>query len=480
MNKIYNGKIPRDLTEKLDVFDPYKFFEKGHYYTYFDKKVEISMTKLIHDYSKEFEAEKMAAKKSEKEDKWIQEVLDEWKKENVFSTVKGSHCHLFAQEIWKNHVYEINYSKIEDDIDKKRLKESFESIKKQATNFYHDYKDILVPIADEFIVGSDLYDIAGSIDNLFFNVLTHGIVLVDYKTNKEIKYKGFRNATMKVPLQHLQDCNYIHYCIQLNGYQKLFEDKTGLKISEKFIVYFNDQDENYKIIEVENLTKEVNEILENRRVKNMKSVPVLIIGKSGSGKSTSLRNFKEEELGLINVLGKPLPFKSNLKFGVTDNYETIINAIKNTDKKVIVIDDAGYLITNEFMRKAKQTGFQKFTEMGQNFWNLIQEIKNLDGGKTVYLTMHEESINDVVRPKTIGKLLDDNVCIEGMFTVVLRSMCENGKYIFRTKTNGQDVAKTPFDMFQDSEIENDLKKVDQIIRNYYELDEKKEEEVAEK
>ena len=237
--------------------------------------------------------------------------------------------------------------------------------------------------------------------------------------------------------------------------------------------------ENYEIIEIPYLKEEVKNILENRRVKNMNSVPVLLIGKSGSGKSTSLRNFKKDEIAVVNVLGKPLPFKTDIKAPKSDNYDKILDAITKTERKTIVIDDANYLITNEFMNKTSIKGFDKYNEMGNNFFKLINGIKNIKGGKVVYLIMHEDTDeNGNIKPKTIGKLLDDKVNIQGMFTICIRSMFENGNYIFRLKTNGQDCVKTPFGMFEADEMENDLKAFDNVVREYYDLD-KTESEVSE-
>lgn len=206
----------------------------------------------------------------------------------------------------------------------------------------------------------------------------------------------------------------------------------------------------------------------------MNSVPILMIGASGTGKSTSLRNFKGDEVAVVNVLGKPLPFKSDIKAGKCDNYDVILKAIEKTDKKTIVIDDAGYLLTNEFMSKSSIKGYDKYNEMANNFFNLINGIKNVEGGKTVYLVMHED-VNEFgdIKPKTIGKLLDDKVNIQGMFTICIRTAYENGNYIFRLKTNGQDCVKTPFGMFEDETMENDLKAFDKVVREYYELDAEK-------
>lgn len=211
-------------------------------------------------------------------------------------------------------------------------------------------------------------------------------------------------------------------------------------------------------------------------------IPVLIIGKSGSGKSTSLRNFGEKELALINVISKPLPFRKKFESTInTDDYLTIMKKIYSTEKKSIVIDDSGYLITNQFMNNHSKVGggnavFNLYNDLGDKYWSLIEFVKNkLPEDKIVYFNMHEEK-NDFgdIRPKTIGKLLDDKVCIEGMFTIVLRCMNDNNKHYFTTQSNGQDVAKTPLGMFEDNEIDNDLKLVDTTIREYYELNKKEE------
>lgn len=209
-------------------------------------------------------------------------------------------------------------------------------------------------------------------------------------------------------------------------------------------------------------------------------VPVLLIGRSGSGKSASMRNFGEDELALVNVLHKPLPFQKQFKsVANTDDYMDIMKKIFETNKKSIVVDDAGYLITNHFMRNHSKAGqgnavFSLYNELGDKFWNLIEFIKNrLPDDKIVYVIMHEEK-NEFgdVKPKTIGKLLDEKVCVEGMFTIVLRATIDDGKHVFLTQSDGSDVTKTPIGMFEDSVIENDLKMVDDTIRKYYKMNTK--------
>jgi hypothetical protein len=209
------------------------------------------------------------------------------------------------------------------------------------------------------------------------------------------------------------------------------------------------------------------------------AVPVLIIGKSGSGKSTSMRNCGRE-FGLINVLGKPLPFKADAENRMgsitTDNIGQIVEILKRAQVNSFIIDDAGYLLTNAFMRGHSNTGagndiFKFYNRMADEFWNLVQfVVHGMPPEKIVYFIMHEDK-NDSgdIKPKTIGKVLDEKVCVEGMFTIVLRSECVAGDYIFHTRTSGFDVTKTPMGMFDTPTIPNDLKMVDDTIREYYNI-----------
>lgn len=209
------------------------------------------------------------------------------------------------------------------------------------------------------------------------------------------------------------------------------------------------------------------------------AIPVLLIGKSGSGKSASLRNLDPNRVALINVLGKPLPFRGKFTQVITDDYNKIATCIASAPKKgrdIIIVDDAGYLITNMFMRGHSNAGagngvFTLYNSIGDRFWNLIEAIRAESSNARVYLIMHEE-MNDFgqVKPKTIGKLIDEKVCLEGMFTICLRCMISDGKHVFRTQSDGMDVAKSPMGMFDDLEIDNDLNYVDQKITEYYKED----------
>ena len=206
------------------------------------------------------------------------------------------------------------------------------------------------------------------------------------------------------------------------------------------------------------------------------ATPVLLIGKSGTGKSTSLRNcVGSPDWNLIRVLNKPLPFKGKVDGWNTDDYQTVMKALIQSKAKNIVIDDAGYLITNMFMSKHSSAGagngvFTLYNQIGDHFWNLIQYIIKLPEDKIVYVIMHEDT-NDFgqIRPKTIGKLLDEKVCIEGMFTIVLRCIEESGRHLFVTQAADGAVSKSPIGMFEDLTIDNDLLIVEKAIREYYEI-----------
>ena len=199
---------------------------------------------------------------------------------------------------------------------------------------------------------------------------------------------------------------------------------------------------------------------------------VLILGQSGTGKSYSMKNFKEDEICLISVQKSLLPFRKKFtETVVTDKYSEIINAMKATKKKVIIIDDTQYLMCNEFMRRATERGYDKFTEIAQNFWSLVvQEVNNLPSDVIVYLLCHTATDeNGVEKMKTIGKLVDEKITPEGLFTIVLKTAVSDGNYAFVTQNNGKDTVKSPEGMFSTYAINNDLKYVDEKIRNYYEL-----------
>ena len=211
-----------------------------------------------------------------------------------------------------------------------------------------------------------------------------------------------------------------------------------------------------------------------------------ILGRSGTGKSYSMRNFPADELGVVNVEGKILPFKGSGKIETvnTDKSADIVQTIRDMSKKYksIVVDDYQYVMANEFMRRAKESGWDKFTDIAKDAWDIADLVRKLPNDVIVYIMCHTDTDSEgFERLKTIGKMLDEKIVLEGMSTIVLKTHVADGKYSFLTQNNGKDTAKSPFGMFPSYAIDNDLKYVDEKIRNYYEIgDYVSDEEMAEK
>lgn len=212
---------------------------------------------------------------------------------------------------------------------------------------------------------------------------------------------------------------------------------------------------------------------------------VLIIGESGTGKSSAIRTLPPEQTFIINILGKPLPFRGANKIytklsadGMTGNtYSTdsfdkirrVINLVntKRPEIKYLVLDDLGYTIQNDYMRKAMLKGYEKFTEMGKEFGELIDAVKNLRDDLFCFITMHVTSDpQGKTKPKTVGKMIDEHVCIEGRFSYVLHTIVSEGSYRFITNYDGLHMAKTPLELFTTQYIPNDLKLVADAITAY--------------
>ena len=211
------------------------------------------------------------------------------------------------------------------------------------------------------------------------------------------------------------------------------------------------------------------------------AIPVFVIGRSGSGKTYSIKNFKADEVGVISVEKGRLPFKTDIKtvkipkdFTVNTNaqlnaakYAWIEMIINKSKAKSIIIDDSQYLLVNELFDRSKEKGYDKFTDIAVNFRNLVHFVNDMpDDDKIVYFLHHSEADTDGrEKAKTIGRMLDEKLTLEGCFDIVL--YCQDHK--FYTQAEGMSTAKTPEGMFEDVEIPNDLKAVDKAIREYYGL-----------
>lgn len=204
-------------------------------------------------------------------------------------------------------------------------------------------------------------------------------------------------------------------------------------------------------------------------------IPVLILGESGSGKSCSLRNFKKDDLVVYNVAGKPLPFRAKLNVADNVTYKQIQQNMAKGNFKTYVIDDSQYLMAFESFDRAKETGWGKNIDLASNFKNLIQfVIKNTPADTITYFLHHTEMTSaGKIKAKTLGQMLDNQLTVEGLFSIVLLCTAESDGHYFITNSDGTNTCKSPMDMFE-MKINNDLKMVDEKIREYYEINKKEE------
>ena len=213
---------------------------------------------------------------------------------------------------------------------------------------------------------------------------------------------------------------------------------------------------------------------------------VLVLGESGSGKSTSMRTLSPEETFIVNVIGKPLPFRgAKSKYqqlssdGLTGNYyatddtntiKRIINLVqtKRPDIRTLILDDFGYTITNSFMRKANQRGYDRFIEIAKDMFDILDIVSNLREDLYCFVMMHTETDSQGrSKPRTVGKMIDQYICIEGKFSTVLHAVIADKNYRFITNNDNQHMAKSPFGLFEDLYIDNDLQVVRDKMEAYF-------------
>ena len=197
-------------------------------------------------------------------------------------------------------------------------------------------------------------------------------------------------------------------------------------------------------------------------------IAVMILGASGSGKSTSMRNLDPAKVGVFNVAGKPLPFRKKLPLANNATYSTILKTLQNAQLKTYVIDDSQYLMAFESFDHAKESGYGKFTNMALNFRNLIDFVIRKTPDDCIVYFLHHTELSDAgkLKAKTLGKMLDNQLTVEGLFSIVLLCQVEGTEHFFITNSDGSNPAKSPMEMF-DQKIDNDLAFVDKTIREYY-------------
>lgn len=199
-------------------------------------------------------------------------------------------------------------------------------------------------------------------------------------------------------------------------------------------------------------------------------IPVLVLGESGSGKSSAMRNFEPSDVGIFNVASKPLPFRKKLNKVDNASYQMMYKVLGEPKLKSYVIDDSQYLMAFEMFDRAKETGYGKFTDVALNFRNLIHYVITCVPDDVIVYFLHHTEVTDTgkVKAKTSGKMLDNQLTVEGLFSIVLMAKTDGQRYYFETQSDGYSTCKSPMDMFE-KEIDNDLKMVDTTIREYWDL-----------
>lgn len=251
------------------AFGKFNFEEEPHIYWWLNKdgeriQAKVSMTQLIHSYSQPFDAQKIAPFSAKKLGMTTKEVLAMWEHENRVAQIKGTYMHSFMEYRWRRWATFIYPS---NDVIEQFGYDALESLWKKLTKlgdmFYNKYKDRLIPIGLELIVGDEELGICGSIDFLCYSKKLQALIIIDYKTNKEIKFKGYKNQKMRGFLSHLQDCNYIHYSLQLNGYQYIVERNTNLKLNNThYLIWLNEKNDDFEIFTTKDLYKEAIEMIQ--------------------------------------------------------------------------------------------------------------------------------------------------------------------------------------------------------------------------
>ena len=394
-----------EIIEELQFFKGIDFHEEQHFYTLNDHRFGISATSLIETYAQEFDSDGISQMVANKRGISQKEVLDEWKKENEFSCIKGSCIHLKAQSLWMGTDYEIDYNTIDDTIDKDRLKKEYDIMSKQATDFYNDYKDMYDMIQDEFIVWSKEFDIAGSIDGIMYNKNTQQCCILDFKSNKDLQFKSKYRKKMKVPLHELDDVNGQHYYIQLSIYKFLIEKYTNIKVDELFIVYFNINADSYEIIEIPYLYEEVRKILELRRANKMAKM-LLIIGEGGSGKTSSLKNLSPKEHFYIDCDKKGLNYKGwkedyieKKNYFKTNDGETVAKLLQEISNnkpefKYVTIDTINSIMIADEMKRMKGKSYNEWQDLAKCIFDLIDIVPDLRDDLTVIFIGHTQTEDD--------------------------------------------------------------------------------------
>ncbi len=465
--------MKNNYLKELEAFKDFIFYPEDHHYEYKGKRVGISVTRLIEEYTQPFNAEEVAKRVAEKEDKSVSEVLNEWKVKNEQACLKGSISHENEQSMWNGIIYRPNIECLPTS-----LKTALELIFKQEKEFHDDFEYKFEHLADEFVIGSNEYGIASAIDHLFINKLTGGLVMVDYKTNTDM-YKNEKYAKyMQWPLDHLKDTKLNHYAIQLSIYKFLLEKYTNIELEDMFIAWFSEANEDYKIIQVPYLKNEVEKILNLRRANKMAKM-ILVMGEPASGKTVSLRNIPRNELYYIDCDKKGLNYKgwrndfseekkNYCRTNDGENVRAILEGISKSreDIKYIAVDTINSIMIADEMTRMKGKNYNEWQDLAKCIFELIDIVPGLRDDLTVIFLGHTQTDDDgFTRLLTNGRKLN-KIGLEKYFDTVLIAKNMDGKYQFET-TSPVSTARVPMGSFEGQQyIENDLYEVIKELKEF--------------
>ena len=470
-----------EVKQKLKVFDKYKFFENGHYYTYKDKKVGVSVTKYISQFENEFDSDTLSQKVADKDGISQFEVLNEWKRKGEYSCLKGTAIHEWLQDNYANREYKFDLSQLEEYPEYYKI-EDIEHLKQMAIDFINDYKNRYILIGDEILCGIPDFDIASAIDLLFYDTVNNEVVLADIKTNTDLKgWKSTPSYVKKMlqPLEDIKDITFEHYKIQLSIYRYFLEEYAHIPISDNmFIVYLSEKEKNYNIIQIPYLKNEVEKILKLRRANKMAKM-ILVMGEPASGKTVSLRNIPKNELYYIDCDKKGLNYKGwkndfneeNKNYFKTNDGELIAKCMQGISEKredihYIVIDTINSIMIADEMRRSKDKNFDKWIDLASCIFNLVNIVPDLRDDITVIFIGHTQTDDEgFTRLLTNGKKLN-KIGLEKYFDTVLIAKNNDGKYVFETKSPNS-TARTPMGSYDDEQyINNDLYEVIKVLKEY--------------
>ena len=267
MNKVEEAK------NALKKFEAIKFYEEPHIYTHLEEdgtetQYGISVTTLVGQYEQPFDEDKVAEMKARKEKVSKEAILEIWHYDRDFACCKGTHTHAYNEFLWRGgELYDYDRNAVIEQFGYDVIEPVWDKLKMICEKFYKKFKDRIIPVGLEQYIGSKYYDVCGAIDFLAYSKKLDALIIIDYKTNKEIKFDSYRDSMMLSPLDHIPDCNYYHYSLQLAIYKYLLEFETGLKIhKDKWLIWENEKNDDFILYQCANLDKEAKKILEKRRL----------------------------------------------------------------------------------------------------------------------------------------------------------------------------------------------------------------------